>query len=121
MDELDLELSDFNQLIFEIMAVDRKGETHDNATDFMESNDFSLGNRRIELLKVGWRYGMKFQADMEQGLVNAFKNLIYKFVKVDGKEITEERLRDASDIDHQLTAVIYKRLGKLAFKWLISG
>lgn len=94
MDELGLELQDFNSLVNALVGVEGEAICNDDVADITQSKDFDYCGRNVKRKPISWRYGMKLQTELNQGRVSdAYGNLFKLFWLINDQPITEEMMK----------------------------
>lgn len=92
MDEMELSLKDFSNLVTGFLSIEGEIETYDNESS-ITSQDFDYKEHRIKRKNISWRYGTKLQKLLSQGRVqDAYKDMITTFWTIDENKITSEMM-----------------------------
>lgn len=118
MDQLQLDVSDFNLLTTKLLAIEEEATLNDDAESIEKSKDFMIEGRKIQRQPISWRYGIKLQDELATGkVVQCYQNLFVNFWTIDGQKITKEMMEGVTvnDVGIKLCTIIYQCLDSILF------
>ena len=118
MDQLRLDISDFNLLTTKLLAIEEEAKLNDDAESIEKSKDFTIQERRIQRQPISWRYGIKLQDELATGnIVQCYQNLFVNFWTINNQPITKEMMEGVTpnDVGVKLCTIIYQCLDSVLF------